>query len=95
MTTSKSPNKVAIIAYAIAKQALPAYRHEFSPKKFTQHQLVAILVLKEFFKKDYRGIEEILKDSSVVVSPMGLMTMVCTQHGSTKNNVLGKMPNHC
>ncbi len=29
-----------------------------------QHQLVACLVVKEFFTTDYRGIEQILKDSS-------------------------------
>lgn len=62
--TSKSPKAVALVAYATAKRALPAYRHLKSPKKFTQPQLVACLVLKEFFKTDYRGIEEILADSS-------------------------------
>jgi len=64
MKTSKSPNAVATVTYETAKRSLPAYRHIKSPKKFTQHQLITILVLKEFFKKDYRGIEEILKDSS-------------------------------
>lgn len=64
MTTSKSPNKVAAMAYATTRQSLPAYSHQFSPKKYTQHQLVAILVLKEFFTKDYRGITAILEDSS-------------------------------
>lgn len=64
MTTSKSPNAIATMAYATAKRSLPPYLHLKSPKKFTQHQLIACLVLKEFFKKDYRGIEEILKDSS-------------------------------
>lgn len=64
MKTSKSPNAVAIVAYATAKRSLPPYLHIKSPKKFTQHQLVACLVLKEFFTTDYRGIEEILKDSS-------------------------------
>lgn len=64
MTTSKSPNAVAQMAYVTAKRALPAYRHVFSPKKFTQHQLAACLVLKEFFKTDYRGLVGILNDSS-------------------------------
>lgn len=64
MKTSKSPNDIARVAYITAQRSLPAYRHEFSPKKFTQHQLVACLVLKEFFTTDYRGIEEILNDSS-------------------------------
>lgn len=63
-TTSKSPNAIATVAYQVAKQSLPAYRHLKSPKKFTQHQLIAILVLKEFFITDYRGIVEILYDSS-------------------------------
>lgn len=50
------------MAYATAKDALPAYAHRFSPKKFTQHQLFACLVLKEFLKADYRGIVHLLAD---------------------------------
>ena len=49
-------------AYATAQRALPAYAHRYSPKKFTQHQLFACLVLKEFLKADYRGIVNILAD---------------------------------
>ena len=63
-TLSKSPERVALVAYLTAKHSLPPYRHLKSPKKFTQHQLAAILVLREFFKTDYRGIEAIIKDSS-------------------------------
>lgn len=62
--TSKSPVAVARIAHATAKHALPQYSQPKSPKKFTQPQLVACLVLKEFFKTDYRGIVEILADAS-------------------------------
>lgn len=64
ITTSKSPKAVALVAYATAKRSLPPYSKLKSPKKFTQHQLVACLVLKEFFRTDYRGISEILADSS-------------------------------
>jgi hypothetical protein len=64
MRTTKSPNDVARVAYATAQRSMPAYRHLKSPKKFSQHQLVACLVLKEFYKTDYRGLEQILKDSS-------------------------------
>jgi hypothetical protein len=64
MTTSKSPNDVAYIAYKTAQQSLPAYRTIKSPKKFSQHQLIACLVLREFFKSDYRGIVKIIDDSS-------------------------------
>ena len=62
--TSKSPKAVAAVAYETAKRTLPPFSHLKSPKKFTQPQLVACLVLKEFFRTDYRGIEEILRDSS-------------------------------
>ena len=61
-TTSKSPRRVLLVAYATAKNSLPAYAHRFSPKKFTQYQLFACLVLKTFMRTDYRGIVEILRD---------------------------------
>ncbi len=60
--TSKSPLDVLVMAWAVAKRALPAYRHANSPKKFTQHQLFACLVLKNFQRLDYRGITEQLLD---------------------------------
>lgn len=62
--TSKSPNAVAAEALAVGQQVFRAYSHKFSPKKFTQPQLFACLVLKTFFKTDYRGIRQILRDSS-------------------------------
>jgi len=49
-------------AYRIAQRVLPAYSHPCSPKKFTQHQLFACLVLKEFFRLDYRGVEVLLAE---------------------------------
>jgi hypothetical protein len=62
VTTSKSPRRVLRVAYDAAQRALPAYRHKFSPRKFTQHQLLACLVLKEFLRLDYRGFAEHLAD---------------------------------
>lgn len=64
MKTSKSPNDIALIAYVTALRSFPLYHHKFSPKKFTQPQLFALLVLKEFFKADYRGVVEIIRGSS-------------------------------
>jgi hypothetical protein len=60
--SSKSPRRVLQIAYQAGWEALPAYSHRFSPKKFTQPQLFACLVLKEFCKCDYRGIVAFLRD---------------------------------
>lgn len=61
-TTCKSPRKVLQAAYAVAKESLPAYAHRYSPKKFTQHQLFACLVLKARLKTDYRGVTAFLDD---------------------------------
>ena len=62
MITSKSPRDVAMVALAAGKEAFSDYSHLYSPHKFTQPQLFACLVLKEFEKKDYRGITQFLLD---------------------------------
>lgn len=62
--TSKSPRKVALEALSAARQALPAYSSHFSRKDFTLAQHFACLVLKSFFRTDYRGISAILVDCS-------------------------------
>ncbi len=72
MQTSKSPKQTARVAYQAAFNTLPLYGHEFSPKKFTQPQLVACLVLKEFFTIDYRGIVGILADSNDLMKVLEL-----------------------
>ena len=61
--TCKSPRKVLVTAWNVAKAVLPAYSHRYSPKKFTQPKLFACLVLKAFLKTDYRGLAACLKDS--------------------------------
>ena len=60
--TSKSPQAVARAALSAAERVLPFYTHPNSPKKFTQHQLFACLVLKNFFRTDYRGVVAQLRD---------------------------------
>jgi hypothetical protein len=59
---TKSPERVARHALAVGLSALPAYAHRFSPKKFTQPQLFACLVLKTFLKTEYRGVCAHLED---------------------------------
>jgi hypothetical protein len=63
---------VALAALATARRALPAYSHPSSPKKFTQHQLFACLVLKNFLKTDYRGIVAHLADHPPLVAALEL-----------------------
>jgi hypothetical protein len=71
-TLSKSPLRVARQALALAAQALPLYAHRCSPKKFTQPQLFACLVLKTFLKTDYRGLAAHLADHSDLRAVLGL-----------------------
>lgn len=69
---SKSPNDVARHALAVARDSLPAYSDKHSPKLYTQYQLFAISVLRQFFRTDLRGIVAILNDSSDLRRVLGL-----------------------
>ena len=70
--TSKSPRAVALAALAVARRSLPAYAHKNSPQTFTQHQLFACLVLKNFLKTDYRGVTAHLVDNPSLVGTLEL-----------------------
>jgi len=72
MRTSKSPKAVFQVAYLIGWVALPAYTHRFSPQKFTQPQLFACLVLKEFLQLDYRKLQAVLIDSPELCATIDL-----------------------
>ena len=71
-TTSKSPRKVLLVAHEAARRSLPPYAHRFAPKKFTQHQLFACLVLKVHQQQDYRGIQQMLLDCPDLRVAIGL-----------------------
>jgi hypothetical protein len=78
--TSKSPRRVLQVAYQAASLALPAHRHKCSPKKFTQPQLLACLVIKEFLRLDYRGLAQHLWDHSDL---RGLIDLPSVPHFTT------------
>jgi Transposase DDE domain len=59
-------------ALATARRALPAYSHRNSPKTFTQHQLFACLVLRNFLRTDYRGLVAHLADNQGLVATLEL-----------------------
>lgn len=48
------------------------YSHQYSPKKFTQPQLFACLVLKEFLRLDYRKLQAVLKDTPTLAAAIKL-----------------------
>ena len=82
------------MAYEVAGQALPSYGHRFSPQKFTQHQLFAVLVLKEFLRCDYRKITQTLEDCPELGRAIGLEAVphfTTLQKASQRLLVLGNV----
>src|SRR5271167_4660668 len=71
-TLSKSPIYVAREALTTGAKALRPYSHKYSPKLYTQPQLFACLVLKTFFKTDYRGVCVFLRDWPDLRATLGL-----------------------
>jgi hypothetical protein len=59
---TRSPVALARMALRVSRDALPNQSSKYSRKDFTQHQLFALLVLKQFFRTDYRGIVQLLVD---------------------------------
>lgn len=72
MKTSKSPRRVLVAAYELAKLTLPDYSSKFSRKDFTLPQLFACLVLREHQRKSYLGVEALLEDSPSWRAAIGL-----------------------
>jgi hypothetical protein len=87
-TFSKSPVRVARRALAAGKAALRDYAQTHSPKKFTQPQLFACLVLKVFSKNDYRGMAQLLADLSDLRRALGLR---CAPHWTTLHKAAGRL----
>jgi len=69
---TKSPLALAKETLAVANAALGTYSHRFSRHDFTQAQIFTILVLRQFFRVDYRGIVAILQDSSDLRNALAL-----------------------
>jgi len=71
-TMTKSPLALAREALVLAQEALAPYSSPRSRHDFTQAQLFSILVLREFFKTDYRVMVQLLKDFSDLRAILGL-----------------------
>jgi hypothetical protein len=69
---TKSPRAVAREALRLAREAFPAYSSKYSRKDYTQHQLFAVLALKQFLKTDYRGVVAALADFAELRADLGL-----------------------
>src|SRR5262245_46162897 len=69
---TKSPVALARAALDAARGALPAYSSRYSRKDYTQHQLFALITLREFLRTDYRGLEQLLSEWSELREALGL-----------------------
>ena len=69
---TKSALAVARQALAAARAALPAHASKYAKRTYTQHQLVALLAVREFLRTDYRGLEQHLRDWSDLRAAVGL-----------------------
>ena len=70
-TTSKSPKAILLTALSVGQAKLADYSHRNSPKKFTQPQLFACLVLKSSLGLDYRGLEGPLDETALLRAILG------------------------
>lgn len=62
----------ARIAHELAKKEFARYSHPKSPRKFTQPQLVACILMMHRMRLSYRDMEEWLLASDAVVNELGL-----------------------
>ena len=69
---TKSPIAVAREALRIGRQSLPAYASKFSRRDYTLAQLFALLVLRKFFRTDYRGVVAIVGQWTELREILGL-----------------------
>jgi hypothetical protein len=69
---TKSPLALARTALEVARAEVPDYSSKFSPRRYTQPQLLALLALREFLKVDYRGLVALLRDWSDLRDALGL-----------------------
>jgi hypothetical protein len=69
------PNRLltfARLAYEVAQRSLPERAHKFAPKRYTQPQLLACLLLKEYLGLDYRTAQETLELPDGLREALGL-----------------------
>ena len=85
---TKSPRALAQEALRVAPESLPAYSSRRSRKDYTQHQLFAALSLKTFFKTDYRGVAQLLRDFAELRQELGLAKV---PHYSTLCHAAGRI----
>ena len=69
------PNRLltfARLAHEVAQRSLPDRAHRFAPKRYTQPQLLACVLVKEYLGLDYRTAREAIELSEPLQQALGL-----------------------
>jgi hypothetical protein len=69
---TKSPLALAREALAVGQHSLPSQSNKYSRKDYTLAQLFTMLILRKFFRTDYRGIVTIVKEWAELREVLGL-----------------------
>lgn len=69
---TKSPLAVAREALRVGRVSLPRQSNKYSRRDYTLAQLFALLVLRRFFRTDYRGIVAIVAEWDELRKTLGL-----------------------
>lgn len=72
---TKSPLELARAVYAIANRALEPYSCPRARREFTQAQLFSLLLLRQFFRTDYRGLVQLVSEFSELRRVLELQTV--------------------
>lgn len=72
------PNRLLVfarLAFEVAQRAVPDRRHRFAPKRYTQPQLLACVLVKEYLGLDYRTAREAIELSGPLREAFGLTSV--------------------
>lgn len=69
---TKSAVRIAREALAVGRRSFPAYGSRTSRHDFTQAQLFALLVLRQFLQTDYRGLVTLVAEWQELRKALGL-----------------------
>jgi hypothetical protein len=88
MATTKSPRRVLHYGYLVGLLTFRLYSNKYSRKTFSQPQLFACLVLKEFLQLDYRKLSALLSDSPDLA---GVIELKSVPHFTTFQKAAGRL----
>ena len=85
-STNKYINFITIVQQVLRSSRIPLYSSQFSKKIYNQHQLMTLIILKEYIQEDYRDIVDLLNIMDIVKEKLNLVTIphYTTLHKFTK-----------